>query len=420
MGKNNIKIIFCALIFAAFNLKADTSTLPKGVRAFVYKHMNAQVGGKYGESGALGSYDLNEKLTLDTVSGLSKKVGEVVTQIKNTSPDIFNHLEIGSVNINAKIDVSANAFALAYGITDKIMVAVAAPYLNAKVNLKGGYYDSGQLKQAANSLSLMEADPKNAGNKENLSIIRQFINQLPTLESANLQDILVNYYGYKPLGTWEGSGFGDALFFIQYRYFETSYYKTALKLQADIPTGGTKDPDNLVAIPITNGYWGTSLESLNDFLPFSYDNFIISLNSRFKYNWPTQTTVRLAPNKSFPLTNQKETLMWEPGSVWYLSSALDLKTNNKFLGAYAQYTYSLKLEDIYRGKKADYDYSILSHNSNSQAHVMELGLYFSTVGFYLSQKFPIPFKGSISYSQVLAGVNSELIQLWNLGVEMYF
>lgn len=411
-------ILLISLI--AFHAAADTSSLPKGVRAFVFKYINAQVGGKYSNFGNIESYDLTEKLTLDTVGGLSTKVNEVVNQIKTTSPEIFNNLEIGSIDVVSQIDVSANAFALAYGVTDKLMVAVAAPYMNAKVNLKGGYTDSGQLAAASKSLALMAQDPKYESNKENISILKQFISQLPTLETANLQDILVNYYGYKPIGSWEGAGFGDVIAFAQYRFFETSFYKTALKVQADIPTSGTKDPDNLVAVPLSSGYWGSSIESLNDFLPFGFDNLVLSLNPKFKYNWPTQATVRLPTNADFPLSRDKETLTWEPGAVVSLTGIIDLKTNNKFFGGFGQYTLSNKLSDTYRGSKANYDYSILSRYSGGESDVLELGIYLSTVNFYLSQKFPLPLKGVLSYSQVVSGINSDFLKLWNLSFEMYF
>lgn len=393
---------------------ADTSVPPKNVRVLVYQHINADVPGSFGSTGVEQDFSVKETLGTSVIKAISSDVASAWDELHKVSPQLANDINLGKVDLEPVIKIKANVLGLAWGLTDKIMVAVGAPLMNASVNVKGGYIDTNALKATASSLKAV-SDPAVSAKA---SAFAQALEQLPTLRGEYLQGVIVNEFGYKPVGNWRGEGLGDTTVFSQYRFSNHEIFKHAVKGGVELPTGRKDDPDNLVDVPFGSGYTGSFLETLNDFYVWD-DKLMLTANAKYQINWRTNREFRLAPSYDFPLSSNKEIILYNPGDYWQVQGEVGSKVAYG-VGAYAQYTIKAKGKDGIRGVRSDYDYGILEHRTNSRTETLKGGVSYSTVPLFMRGKFPVPFKVGLSRSRVVSGVNTERVNLTSLDFEMYF
>ena len=407
---------FCA--FSAFAI--DTVVLPENVRAFVFKHAEASVPDSYGSTGVEKSFAVQETLTAALIKSVSPDVEDAYNKLYALDANLASNLNMGYVDLAPKINVKANAFALAWGLTDRWMIATAIPVMSADVSLSGGFYNTMSINQTVSALQAYASDPSKAQAARNqaLALANALSAGVPQPKGEYLQGVIVNDYGYKPVGNWNASGIGDLQVFSVYKLINNDNYKQAIKGGIDLPTGRIDDPDNLLDVPFGTGYFATYLETLHDFVLVP-GLLTFSSGARYTYNWSTDRTFRLSPSSTFPLTSRKESLSYKPGNSITLAGEVSAKFFRS-LGGYVNYTYKRKESDSIQGVDPSYNYTILSTNTNSSAHSFAVGVSYSTVDLFLRKKFPVPFKLGISMSRVFRGINTERVNITSADFEMYF
>ena len=394
---------------------ADTEVLPAGARALVFKLTTAEVPGSYGLSGQTQDFSVRETLGVNVIQSISPDVKKAYQQLHDLAPQAAEAISLGKIDMTPEIKVKATTFALAWGLTDRIMIAAGVPIMKGDVAVHGGFITSDSIKNAATALRNIDgtADVKNRANA-----LAQALEQLPTVSGENVQSVIVNDFGYKPVGSWTGSGIGDVQLFLQAKTYDGDFYKNGAKIGSVLPTGRTKDPDNLVDIPFGNGYFSPFVESIHDFY-FWKEYLVLSVTGRYEYAMPASRTYRLSPSTDFPLTSMKEDIPYKPGNVWSASAELSTKLFNSFSIA-SSYTIKTKAKDSISGTSPTYNYSILEYKTDYQSREVEAGISYSTVDLFLKKKFAVPFKVGFSVTRVVAGRNTEQVNTSNLNFEMYF
>jgi hypothetical protein len=393
---------------------ADTNTLPRGVRAFVYKHVRAAVPSSYSNSGALQDFSLRETLGPSVIKSIGPDVASAYEELHKIDANLAENINLGQIDMEPEIRVQANAFGLAWGLSDRLMIAVGLPIMQADVRIQGGYFNSGAVKNAASGLRSIS----NPLVQQKAKAMAQVLEQLPTIRGEHLQGVLTGEFGYKPIGHWSGNGIGDTQLFLQAKTFDGDRYDNGAKLGVELPTGRRDDPDNLVDIPFGTGYLGAFLESAHD-LQLLADRLMLSAWARYNYTFPTERNFRLSPSRSFPLTSQKETIRYNPGNSYVLGAEISTKISRSFGLSTAVYSKTKSVDSI-RGARSEYDYSILEYKSDSRSNTAEATLSFTTIDYFLRKKFPVPFKVGITASRVFSGKNTERIDQGSLNFDMYF
>lgn len=407
-------VVTAAALALCSTTRADTTVLPSGVRAFVYKHVRAKVPSSFGENGGIKEFAIRETLGASVIKSISDDTASAYEELHKIDSKLAENINLGQIDMEPTINVSANAFGLAWGLSDRVMIAVGVPVMSADVQLKGGYFNTGSVMAAASALK----QHSNPDAKDKAHAMAQVLEQLPTIRGEHLQGVIVNEFGYKPIGHWSGQGVGDTQLFLQAKTYDGDRYDNGAKAGIEIPTGRKDDPDNLVDVPFGTGYFTSFVETIHDvqILP---DTLMTTLSARYNYAFSANRTYRLSPSTSFPLTSDKETIHYKPGNSWILGAELSTKVW-KSVGLSALYSVKNKGKDTIRGARTDYDYSILEHNTDSRTDTLEATLSFSTVDLFLRKKFPVPFKVGVTAARVVSGRNTERVNQASANFEMYF
>lgn len=414
-----MKWILVSLIFLyGPSVFPDAQVLPPGVRAFVYRRAQAHIPSRFEANGEIGSYNVYKALPMNLLKEIVPESAPLLEEIKKSDPNMYDQMTLGEVNIKPEINVEGDGFALAWGLFPRFMMVGSVPLMRARVGLNGGFNSSDSIQRTAQALRAMSVNAQGA-EKDRLSVLSQFLSGVGTLKGEHLQDLMVNYYHYKPLGEWSASGIGDAQLYGQFIYHDNIRLKNAMKLGADIPTGRANDPDNILDVPFGKGYWTTFAESMNDIYVFGNDAVILFGNVKYQYNWATTQTMRLPSNPSLPLTAEKDEVRIQPGPSWTYTAGGEARVLWD-IRAYTNYTWYNKHKDSMTGTRSNYDYGILATGTDAHSTTAEVGAYFSTTDMYLQNRFPVPFKIRGSYSQTTAGANTEMVDMSYLELQVYF
>lgn len=144
-------ILFSLFLFTHF-AKAETSVVPPGVRAFVYHHINAEVGGHYGPNGIENSFDIREKLALSLITQADPRTANVIRRLEETDPQLLNELDLGMLEVSPDIRVKVDVYGGAVGISKDLMLVGVVPYYNASTHIAGGFTETQSLAAAAQRL----------------------------------------------------------------------------------------------------------------------------------------------------------------------------------------------------------------------------------------------------------------------------
>lgn len=412
-----ISLALLATLLMSVQVSAETSVVPPGVRAFVYHRVNAEIKSHLGPNGVENPYAMKERIKVDVIAQAEPRAEAVIQRIRQSNPEILEGMDLGTLDAKPDIRVNVDVFGGAFGVTKNFMLVGVVPVYQANVNIAGGFYSTQSLTATADRLeSMANADP-NAPRADYMALA-QFLRQLAVPTGNHVQGVLTNSLGYKPVGNWSGSGIGDMIFFGQLRTTDTPQYKQGWKVGAEVPTGRTDDPDNLLDVPFGKGHFVSFVESLHDFYVWG-NKWILAANAKFAYQWGHTPTYRLVPDNGIPLTSEKGQVYRKPGNIGSLNLHSEVKIVSDVY-FHTDYIFTKKGRDKFSGANNGYDYSILERNTEQTSHVGELGVSFTTANLFMQNRFPVPFKVGTFVSRVLDGENVDKIDMATLRFEMYF
>jgi len=183
-------LIISAKVFAGYY-----STLPKGVRAFEYRHIfTNDIGSLYDSKGVQKDIYFKENLNANILASLNEATQAYFDELKALSPEAYNAFSFGEYQAEGSANVEVQVVGGGIGITDRLTAYFGFPVYDAEVNL-----DIRRTK--GNNHAQVQAILQNdAPNSDTGRVLGQLTGQLPDATGELLQGIMVNMYGYKPIG----------------------------------------------------------------------------------------------------------------------------------------------------------------------------------------------------------------------------
>ena len=397
MKKVSFFVILALGILVSSSYGASYDTLPKGVNTFVFKQvMASEIKSQYNEKNKEESLNLKEEFTSNRLQDVSA----------------YNSFSLGEFEANVSANVSAQGFGYGLGLTDHFSVYGSLPVYHIKTNI--------EFKQnKPSSLSAVQATVKNAQTSTALGkFVKDLTLQLPNSNQELLQSLVVNYYGYRPIGRWEKDALGDAEVGMIYRLTDFDDKGLSVAAGAVLPTGDADDPDSLQDIATGDGQYDAFAESAAG-VSFFDGVLQFDVKGRYTYQFSSKKEVRWPDDPSVPLSRTKKTLDQKLGNKIDSSFTVTIVPT-----MWMNLNTSLLMSSVGKTTYADVSNlqvkEALEKNTDSSSRWARVGIGFSTVEAYKRKKFDIPLDISVSAQKLLNAKNTPSYERFDLDVKLYF
>lgn len=388
------------------------STLPKGVRAFEFRHIfTSDIGALYNNQGVKEDIYFKENLNAKILESLNEATKVYFDELKALSPEAYNAFSFGEYQAEGNANVDVQVMGGGIGITDRLTAYFGFPIYDAQVNLDIRRTSGNNHAQVANILE------RDAGESESGRILGQITGQLPDATGELLQGVMVNMYGYKPVGSWQAKGMGDTEVGLMYRIAEWDYAGLLMAGGLNLPTGREDDPDIIQDFGFGDGQTDVFAEFGGGFvipkLYFGLDAFV-----RYTYQMPTEKTLRIPDQPGIPIGLSKGSFKEKLGNMFDLNIQGSIFPND-WLTIFGGYIYNHKDQSKYYSDN-EYANNALAINTMVETHTFLGGMEFSTVNLFKRGKFFAPVSLSPSVQRIVKGINSPSYTRYNLKFRLFF
>ena len=373
------------------------ATLPKGVRTLVYHHLFTDtIQGTFDMNGAYNSLKMSADIGADALYGIDISIDAYLNDLALNHPADYDAFSLGTYDIDAAARVHVNALAIGYGVTDRLTAYVFTPHFTADVNVNV------TKTKVENYDAILDSMGVSAEN-------------LPAINDRMIQSVLVNYYGYKPLGSWHGKEFGDTELGFMYRPVSGKKWGLLVTPGVIIPTGREDDQDILQDFAFGDGQWDTFLEVG---WGFAWRTIEFDVWSRYTYQFPTNKIIRLPESESVPITDRKGLSRVKLGNK--LSANLQGHfILNPILTLSILHTLDYKGKDNYESNFAAAD-RYWEGNTKMFAQSYKLTLETTTVKLFKEEIFWVPLTLYFSYKRNYAGINTPFYSQYDFEFRLFF
>jgi hypothetical protein len=392
---------------------AGYDTLPKGVNTFVFKQVvTSEIKTQFNENNQEETLNLKDEFTSSRLQDISTVIRSYFDELKTLSADAYDNFSLGEFEADVTANVTAQGFGYGFGITDRLTVYGSLPVYHIKTNI-----DFNQTKPS--NLAAVQATIRNAPTPTALGkFVRDLTLQLPPTNQELLQSLVVNFYGYKPIGRWEKDALGDAEIGLIYRLTDYSDKGVAISAGAVLPTGDEDDPDSLQDVSTGDGQYDAFIESMAGISFF--DNILqIDIKGRYTHQFAANKEVRWIEDSELPLARTKRSVNQKLGNkidtaftltvvptIWMnLSGALIMSSTSKTT------YYDITDKNVRNA---------LEKNTDSSSRWARVGLGFSTVEAYKRKKFDLPLDIGISAQKLINAKNSPSYERYDVDFKLYF
>ena len=392
----------------------NAKVLPQGVRRVNIKTLQVDLARKYNNDGKLVSLaqPFETDIAFDNVLKGKQGLDRTKLQAFLNENAITSDQVLGSLSADLKGSMRVIAPIIAYGLTERLTVAVAAPYYIARTEVALGYRANDT--NAQNFLNLLSSPQYNQ-----VAAARTAYDSLADGVTALNNKLADNHY--QQLGSWEDKAFGDV----------TVAVKTALVGDANsdvrlanlagivIPTGREDDPDILTDVAFGDGSWDIFAGLICDQQLTS--SLYLNQFAKFTYQMETDRVMRLKTADE-AVAVEKARLTMKPGNKIDLGASLQWASESGLefgLG----YEFHRKQGDTYQASAAVAQE--LAKDTLTQANNLEIKLGFSSVPAFKRKEIAVPFDVSFQYKRVIDGAmaanrNVPATQLFTLDMNLYF
>ena len=319
---------------------------------------------------------------------------------------------IGTSQVSFEYEVNEMKLSIQYGVTNKFTAGINIPYLWQKTNVKQANLDTTNATVGTNPGF---GGPGPLGGVPLIPIAAGGV-PLTTAQAQGLlgEGLVINGQlvpgtglGYKPIQTWEESGFGDIQIGGRYQYFASEDWQLAFTGGIQLPTGKTDDPNNLVDLGFGTGCYGLLFWFNNDYKGIKD----LVLDATFKVNY-------FLPGKVEKRVTDTQHPLVSPQNQEKVDITLGTIYEIDFGGTYGfakgwniapTYVYSWKNKDNVSGSK-NLNYNSLEENTDWSFHGVTVDLTYSTIPLFREKRFFAPFTATLHYENAFAGKNYFLKQ----------
>lgn len=385
-------------------------TLPRGVRLFATKLVKtSNINSSYNRGNAESPYGLNETLTFKSLKDMNVVTKQAYSDMYAISPEAANTLTLGRYEVDANAKVNVTGFGFAWGITNHVTSYVSIPYYDAKVDIAFSRTQGNNYNEVIKKVA--------AGRQTDFSQAYQdLLGGMPDADGPLLQSVFVNYYGYKPLGSWTGKGYGDLEFGTMLKL--TDFVDKGLAFTGGLvaPTGEVEDPDILQDISFGDGQWDVFGEFGGGFQPASW----FALNSWFRYTYqmPQKRTLRAPHDPTMTISKDSAEFDIKLGNKYdYVFSPTFLF--NDWLSLKTEYIFFYQERSKYESKYEDSN-EILAMNTESMMQNARLALNISSTKLFMKKEFFLPASIEISAQEMFSGKNTPKYSRYDIELRFFF
>ena len=411
--KKELLIISIGLcIYSTMSFSASYDTLPKGIDMLVLKQvMTSKIESKFDSNHQDDTLALKENFNSNRLENISSALQTYFQELKALSPDAYNKFSLGEFSAEAYAQVNAQGLGLARGMTDHLTIYGSLPIYHIKTNV------SFSQTQKSNLAAIQAAVLNVPTNTATSTFVKQLTLQLPETNEQLLQSLIVNYYGYKPLGTWEKDSLGDAEIGAIYRLTDFSDRGLSIAGGIVLPTGDADDPDSLQDVATGDGQTDIFVESMAG-ISFLDNSLQLDFKNRFTYQFASTKNLRTTDDPAVPLSKTKELIDEKLGNKFDSTMTLTYYTK-PWLNFNTSYIYNQTGSSVYSASNPNVK-AVLESNTFTINQWARVGIGFSSVELYKMKKMDIPCEINISAQKLLNAKNSANYERFDLDFRLYF
>lgn len=385
-------------------------TLPRGVRMFGYRNVTTStINSNFNQSQAETPLAYGINANAANLASIGNSVNYYMQQLKAISPEAYDAFSYGQYKLSGEANLNVNGFGLGYGVTDRLTVYGILPYYSANVRVKYKQLKASNTQQVADILA-------QHGVGDGAAAIANITAALPSASASTLQSVIVNTYGYKELGDWTGTGYGDMELGATYSLLDAGYYGMSLTGGTVVPTGRQDDPNLLQDIAFGDGQWDVFAETATGYSVS--DRFLLGSYLRYTYQAPAEKTLRVPTDRDFTLSSQKGKFDVKFGDRVDMS-ILAKGIFNDWLSITPTYEFYYQMPSRYQSAYGAAN-SYLAYNSDRMGHVAKLTASISSIQPYLKKQFLLPGMININIQETVAGKNVPKVGRFEVELKLLF
>ncbi len=369
------------------------ATLPKGTRALGYRNVwTTPIKSNFNQFRSETSLSTNFRVDAVTLNQIS---GNLIVPGQDIDETAYKQLLVGEYGVDAEAKANVHGFGFAYGITDKVMFYSEIAYYNANVNARIKRNRGNNYKEIENYLR----------SKGNISYqdtaYAELFRRMVDISEENIQSVVVNHFGYKPIGSWQGQGYGDMETGVMIKAIDKGTWGLQLFPGVVLPTGMQDNPDILQDIGFGDGQFDIFGEVGTGYIV--NDNLSFGTRLRYTYQAPAEKRLRVPTERDFTLTSESGNFDVKYGDKVNLMFNSTIAFND-WLSVTPVYRYMYQMKSEYSSAYGDAN-NYLSYNSDKQEHQVQLTTSVSSIQPFLKKKFILPAQFNFNVVQTVAGKN---------------
>lgn len=376
-------------------------TLPKGVRILGYRNVTtSKIDSNFNQFRSESS--LGASFKVDAASLSLPQIG--------MSDEVYNNLVVGEYKVDAQAQAQVHGTGFGYGITDRVMLYTELAYYNVQVNAK--------IKRTAGNSYSKAADAALANGSNNSSdqLLQESVRAGVDANENTIQSVITNYYEYKPIGNWQGSGYGDMETGLMANVIDRSSWGVLVYPGVILPTGREDDPNILQDMGFGDGQFDLFTEVATGYV---YNDYLrMGTTLRYTYQAADSKELRVPTARDFPLSDQTGNFDVKYGDRinWMINGTYSM---NDWISVTPLYRFMYQAPSTYDSQFTEAN-SYLAYNSDKQEHQVQLTTSFSTITPFLKKQFALPAQINVNAVQTVAGKNVPKAARFEVEIRMLF
>ncbi|MBF0440651.1 MAG: hypothetical protein HQK54_01985 [Oligoflexales bacterium] len=405
-GSSLVAIIFLFSALGAYAFE-NAQVLPKGVRNLTLRNVSTETNQKsdlHGDRVPL-AIPLMKPLKFSDI--LKNEDGVKKTQLAAflSAKGFSDNESVGDfkADLAAKINVTAPIFA--YGISENLTIALAAPVYSASTDVKVGFTPN----QNADKFVGLLASKDTNNTKSAIEAAGKITDAVQRLNNK-LRD-----NGYSELTPWHGTALGDMQLVSKYGIYKKKVVNMASAVGVIAPTGKVDNPDILTDLPTGNGVWGGTFGLYVD--ERIAEQAFFNQYAKYTYQSPGSKVVRLK-TESEAIEVEKKALNFKPGDGVEGGISFQIEQQSGIVFGLGS-IYTKKFGDRYKTTDPEVK-SELQKETDQSALYGQARIGYSTIGAYKRREMAAPASATIEYRKQYAGKNIPLTDFTQIDVNIYF
>lgn len=382
--------------------------LPKGARALGYRNVvTSPIKSNFNQFRSETSLSTNFRIDAVTLNAMA---GDILIPGEDVDETAYRELLVGEYGVDAEAKAQVNGFGFGYGLTDKIMLYAEIAFYNANVNAR-------VKRTKGNNYKEIEDYLRTKGNiTYQDKAYAELLARMVDINENNIQSVVVNHFGYKPIGNWQGQGYGDMETGVMIKAIDKGTWGLQLYPGVILPTGTQDDPDILQDIGFGDGQYDIFGELGTGYIV--NDNLSFGTRLRYTYQLPSEQNLRVPTDRDFSLSAQKGNFNVKYGDRINFLFNTTYSLNDWFsLTPVYRYMYQAKSEYESSFGQAN---NFLSYNSDRHEHQAQLTASLSSIQPFLKKKFVLPAQINFNVVQTIAGKNVPKVGRFEVELRLIF